>query len=215
MKRHGFTLIELLVVIAIIAILAAILFPVFAKAREKARQTSCLNNIKQITLGVLQYVQDYDERFVDDSAIPGNPVPVGGICSWRFKIQPYIKNWQVFNCPSSGDMKDWSSTGVQGQGAYGYDAGLGGQSLGILTTPANRILVGDARHWLIGSCYPGNVAYPSIGSGYTPCGAAAQANWTEAHTRHNGGSNVGFADGHAKWLSASTIIGQGTAMRTN
>ncbi|MEN6403840.1 MAG: DUF1559 domain-containing protein [Armatimonadia bacterium] len=215
MKRRGFTLIELLVVIAIIAILAAILFPVFAKAREKARQTSCLNNVKQITLGVLQYVQDYDERFVDDNPIPGYPTPVGGICSWRFKIQPYIKNWQVFNCPSSGDIKDWSNPNVQGQGGYGFDTGLGGQALGVLTTPANRILISDARHWAIGSCYPGNVAYPSIGSGYSPCGAAAQANWTDAHTRHNGGSNIGFADGHAKWLSASTIIGQGTAMRTN
>ena len=176
MRRTGFTLIELLVVIAIIAILAAILFPVFAKAREKARQTSCLNNIKQITLGCLQYIQDYDEKFVDDSAIPGNPVPVGGICSWRFKIQPYIKNWQVFNCPSSGQMFDWSSTSVQGQGAYGYANDLGGQSLGVLSTPAGRVLFADTRHWLIPSCYPGNIAYPSMGSGYSPCGAASSAN---------------------------------------
>lgn len=213
--RSGFTLIELLVVIAIIAILAAILFPVFAKAREKARQSSCLNNIKQITLGCLQYAQDYDERFADDSAIPGNPTPVGGICSWRFKIQPYIKNWQVFNCPSSGEIRDWSSTSVQGQNGYGYATDLGAQTLGILNTPSERVLLADARHWAIPSCYPGNIAYPSVGSGYSPCGASSQANWTEAHTRHNSGSNLGFADGHAKWLAAQTIIGQASVLNRN
>ncbi|MEI6501578.1 MAG: DUF1559 domain-containing protein [Armatimonadota bacterium] len=215
MQRRGFTLIELLVVIAIIAILAAILFPVFAKAREKARQTSCLNNIKQITLGCLQYVQDYDEKFVDDSAIPGNPVPAGGICSWRFKIQPYIKNWQVFNCPSSGQILDWSSTSVQGQNAYGYAGDLGGVSLGALATPSERVLFSDARHWNIPSCYPGNIAYPSAGSGYSPCGASAPANWIDGHTRHNGGSNLGFADGHAKWLAGQTIIGQSAVLNRN
>ncbi len=213
--RRGFTLIELLVVIAIIAILAAILFPVFAKAREKARQSSCLSNVKQMVLGCLAYVQDYDEKFVDDSYIPGFPTPVGGICHWRFKIQPYIKNWQVFNCPSSGDMKDWSSTAVQGQGAYAYAGDLGGVSLGALNTPSGRILFSDGRHWNIPSCYPGNVAYPSIGAGYSPCGAAAQANWTDAHTRHNGGSNLGFADGHAKWMNSTAIIGAATALATN
>ena len=215
MKR-GFTLIELLVVIAIIAILAAILFPVFAKAREKARQTSCLNNVKQLTLGALMYNQDYDERFVDGTAIPNyTPTPPdNNRCWWRFKIQPYVKNWQCFNCPS-GESRDWSLITTQGQGSYGYDEGLGGVSLGSLNTPTNRLLVSDARHWSIASCYPGNVAYPTAGGGYSPCGASQQANWTDVHTRHNGGSNVGFADGHAKWLAASTVIGQGTALRTN
>jgi prepilin-type N-terminal cleavage/methylation domain-containing protein/prepilin-type processing-associated H-X9-DG protein len=214
--KRGFTLIELLVVIAIIAILAAILFPVFAKAREKARQTSCLSNVKQLSLGVVMYVQDYDERFVAGTAIPDFiPVPPDtNRCWWRFKIQPYVKNWQLFNCPS-GESNDWSLITTQGQGNYGYDEALGGLSLGTVRTPAERIILSDARHWAIAACYPGNVAYPTRGSGYVPCGASAQANWTDIHTRHNGGSNVGFADGHAKWLAASNIIGQATALCTN
>jgi len=202
----------------IIAILAAILFPVFAKAREKARQTSCLNNVKQLTLGFVQYVQDYDEKFPDDSFIPGMPQGSNGtnVCWWRFKVQPYIKNWQVFACPSGETNRDWSSSvNTQGQGSYGYDSGLGGVSLGSLQTPASRILVADARHWAIPACWPGNVAYPTYGSGYSPCGASAQANWTDAHTRHNGGSNVGLVDGHAKWLPAQKIIGDATSLRTN
>jgi prepilin-type N-terminal cleavage/methylation domain-containing protein/prepilin-type processing-associated H-X9-DG protein len=103
-KTGGFTLIELLVVIAIIAILAAILFPVFAQAREKARQTACLSNMKQISLGLLQYVQDYDEilpgrYFGQPSAwLASNPAQEK--YKWMDAIYPYVKNEQVFSCPS-------------------------------------------------------------------------------------------------------------------
>lgn len=100
--RKGFTLIELLVVIAIIAILAAILFPVFARARENARRSSCQSNLKQIGLGLLQYVQDYDEKYpssqVDQVSVNGvstNAVP------WHFIVQPYVKSTQIFACPSN------------------------------------------------------------------------------------------------------------------
>ena len=136
MQRRGFTLIELLVVIAIIAILAAILFPVFARAREKARQTSCLSNLKQLGLGMLMYVQDYDERF------PSGPYSAGGAAgplwdgdtihngwAWmvyddpthgrpavpshiylRDIINPYVKNNQLWLCPSEGRGAEcWSS----------------------------------------------------------------------------------------------------------
>jgi len=101
-QAHAFTLIELLVVIAIIAILAAILFPVFAKAREKARQAACMSNQKQIGLALLQYVQDNDETF---------PIRYGGACppdcefgagrSWKNMILPYIKSFDVFRCPAN------------------------------------------------------------------------------------------------------------------
>ncbi len=95
--RRGFTLIELLVVIAIIAILAAILFPVFGRARENARRTSCLSNMKQLGLGTLQYAQDYDERY------PGYRVGAGSstYISWPDAIYPYVKSEQIFRCPSA------------------------------------------------------------------------------------------------------------------
>src|SRR5436190_2307149 len=105
----AFTLIELLVVIAIIAILAAILFPVFAQAREKARGISCLSNTKQVDLGVQMYVQDYDETFPMDyyntlfapSDPPFTPVVPETIVGWNEAIHPYVKNVQLFRCPSS------------------------------------------------------------------------------------------------------------------
>src|SRR5512138_2978895 len=98
-RRRGFTLIELLVVIAIIAILAAILFPVFAQAREKARATSCLSNFKQASLSINMYVQDYDETMVpmQYGCCGYNPNLERG---WMNLTQPYIKNWQIRLCPS-------------------------------------------------------------------------------------------------------------------
>ncbi|MBC8142818.1 MAG: DUF1559 domain-containing protein [Armatimonadetes bacterium] len=103
-NRTAFTLIELLVVIAIIAILAAILFPVFAQAREKARQTSCLSNIKQISLGLIQYQQDFDETvpFNRECNNPGGTPCIADrvIVGWMDLVDPYIKSRQVFKCPS-------------------------------------------------------------------------------------------------------------------
>src|SRR3954471_3517680 len=94
-RRRGFTLIELLVVIAIIAILAAILFPVFARARENARRSSCQSNLKQLGLGVAQYTQDYDEKF--PYAMVSNTSYDFG---WSVIIQPYVKSTQLLQCPS-------------------------------------------------------------------------------------------------------------------
>jgi prepilin-type N-terminal cleavage/methylation domain-containing protein/prepilin-type processing-associated H-X9-DG protein len=102
----GFTLIELLVVIAIIAILASILFPVFARARENARRASCQSNLKQIGLGILQYTQDYDERYVRATNGPGGAV---GSQTWANSVQPYIKSTQIFQCPSDSarEINTW------------------------------------------------------------------------------------------------------------
>jgi prepilin-type N-terminal cleavage/methylation domain-containing protein len=96
-RLNAFTLIELLVVIAIIAILAAILFPVFAQAREKARQVSCLSNMKQIGIGLIMYASDYDSIYPPSQLGTGTE-----LVSWPQIMQPYIKNEQVFVCPSSG-----------------------------------------------------------------------------------------------------------------
>src|SRR5690554_2271649 len=100
MSRHrrGFTLIELLVVIAIIAILAAIRFPVFARAREKARQASCSSNVKQLQLAVLMYAQDYDEKLVNEAYALVGDGNADGDASWRGVLVPYVKNVQLFIC---------------------------------------------------------------------------------------------------------------------
>jgi len=132
--RQGFTLIELLVVIAIIAILAAILFPVFARAREKARQSSCLSNLKQLGLAFLQYAQDYDETMVSGSGYQGNSI------NWQYKVAPYIKNIQIYSCPSRGE----SSFSYGGSGPFGYmtlwygyaHPWRGGSRLGTIGQPA-------------------------------------------------------------------------------
>ena len=111
-KKSAFTLIELLVVIAIIAILAAILFPVFARARENARRSSCQSNLKQIALGIKQYTQDYDEKFPyaantdsTTSTIAGGPAGPGPI-GWADGIQPYVKSIQLLQCPSDTLAQD-------------------------------------------------------------------------------------------------------------
>lgn len=127
MKRSGFTLIELLVVIAIIAILAAILFPVFAQAREKARAISCASNEKQIGLAVLQYTQDYDELY--PAAFNWDTSNWGDQNSyWTGRIQPYMKNFSVFGCPDDslfakgGKNGAWESFGI----SYAANAYTGG-----------------------------------------------------------------------------------------
>jgi len=196
MKR-GFTLIELLVVIAIIAILAAILFPVFARAREKARQTSCLSNVKQLGIAFICYTQDYDERL---------PLaPDAGIYSylwWDHSLTPYIKNTQIYVCPS-----DTSRTC-----GYGYNyrhlrstAGTGvGISIAEIDRPAERYLIMDGYSHCVYCpfCWPDPAAEGPYGN-----------NWYIAK-RHNEGSNVNFGDGHAKWLSNQTIVSWTTESRT-
>lgn len=114
MKRNGFTLIELLVVIAIIAILAAILFPVFASAREKARQTTCASNMQQLGLAIIQYEQDYDELL----PYAGGFAWYGGYSDdpWEYKVYPYIKSVAVYSCPD--DSSPGQAYSYNGNGPY-------------------------------------------------------------------------------------------------
>jgi len=128
-QATGFTLIELLVVIAIIAILAAILFPVFAQAREKARTTSCLSNFKQAGLAWNMYLQDYDETMVPmwTGGHQGTPGAYGGnYMLWPFLLNPYIKSWQIFKCPSAADPGGvWGGGPNAWQGNWQWDASIG------------------------------------------------------------------------------------------
>ncbi|HEX2998912.1 MAG TPA: DUF1559 domain-containing protein, partial [Armatimonadota bacterium] len=134
-QKNGFTLIELLVVIAIIAILAAILFPVFARARENARKANCLSNCKQIGTAFTMYTQDYDERLPMGA---GAGTISGANNRWYNAVMPYIKNWGALRCPSKSDYTL----------GYGYNYNLGGwnsgRSLTEIPTPADTTLVCDA-----------------------------------------------------------------------
>lgn len=137
---RAFTLVELLVVIAIIAILAAILFPVFGRARENARRTSCGSNLRQIMLGFKQYTQDYDERF----PIGPNAVDTDFTTGWASTVQPYIKSLAVYQCPSDklDPTRDPSQVGYTD---YWYNAALSWNGLyGSLGTPDYRTSVNES-----------------------------------------------------------------------
>ena len=214
-ERRGFTLIELLVVIAIIAILAAILFPVFARAREQARKSTCMSNLKQLATGVTMYVQDYDEKFPLNS--PGtfparNASFPANANFWASEIQPYIKNWKVFNCPSSPVQSDYSAASTQGQDGYAFHQKLLGSvsmygrsmSLAELRYPADLYMIADCKHWLFDSSFQAHlIAYANLCSAY--CTPTAQ---TESNTRH-GGACMAFADGHVKFQKTMEVIANG------
>jgi prepilin-type N-terminal cleavage/methylation domain-containing protein/prepilin-type processing-associated H-X9-DG protein len=193
--RKGFTLIELLVVIAIIAILAAILFPVFAKAREKARQSACSSNAKQIILAFNMYTQDYDE--------------IMGIRDFlqRPTLAPYIKNDQVWKCPSlalsiipGGCGSPHTNGNTTTKTPYCFDRGALGEAEARVINSAGTIIMGerDVVCSYLFSCQTNG------GAGVTPCHGytdtvGSLGDW------HSGGSNAGFIDGHVKWMIKSAF----------
>jgi len=199
MRRHGFTLIELLVVIAIIAILAAILFPVFAKAREKARQSSCNSNLKQIALGVIQYSQDYDEKF--PPALTGT-LPAAFYMLHEV-LAPYIKNDQIWQCPSKKDAFNVSAIGKM---SIGYSGDVG------TPMPADPYRIFGVPPPPFGtlSCSLGQVDKPaetammcdavgSIAAGFASMSIAEDP-------RHNDGCNYNYVDGHVKWDRPERVL---------
>jgi prepilin-type processing-associated H-X9-DG protein len=184
------------VVIAIIAILAAILFPVFARAREKAKQTSCLSNVKQLMLGVMMYAQDYD-----DMLCPGAWWYYGGTSqmTWYRAIGPYLKNDQILRCPSI--PKSFLGYGWN-QNDFGYsgDPDRGWCTcLSEIEHPATSILLGDNMD-LDNPARPGREVYL-----YRRSGGEWPHDPPRLPARHNGGGNMGLCDGHAKWYPLSEL----------
>jgi prepilin-type N-terminal cleavage/methylation domain-containing protein/prepilin-type processing-associated H-X9-DG protein len=195
-RDRAFTLIELLVVIAIIAILAAILFPVFAKAREKARQTSCLSNMKQIGLATMQYVQDYDETYPGGGGMGTNGAwnP-----AWWDEIYAYVKSVQVYTCPSeSGAPNAGNTEGLNFPVTYGCNSAIegwtGALKMAAINSPASDLLYGEkwGNDW---PCYPSNLA---SGGDFTGKDFPQHL--------HNGGDNWAYCDGHCKWLMAGEDV---------
>lgn len=197
-KRAGFTLIELLVVIAIIAILASILFPVFARARENARRSSCQSNLKQMALAQMQYSQDYDEKLVP-SAVYDNPLGLT-YGTWMYVLQPYIKSVQIFTCPSvSNAVYSGRPNTTQNNTGYAYYNSVQGMALASIDAPASLAMFADA----------GVLPTPPYAAG----DHYYLMNWDEApgdngvppDATHFDGANIAFADGHVKWLKQSVI----------
>ncbi|MEO6908736.1 MAG: DUF1559 domain-containing protein [Abditibacteriaceae bacterium] len=222
-KGGAFTLIELLVVIAIIAILAAILFPVFARARENARRASCQSNLKQIGLGVMMYTQDYDERYPIDFSGNGGydggghwsdcndiynyATPRSGEGGWITGVQPYVKSWQIFACPSA--LVDTSISAPVGNSDTNY---VGSQMIFVgtcnsgFTTPSRTL-----------SSIPEPSSIIAVQEQQTRYAYCSARPWRDSLTTaenpllpwfnsiHFGGGNLLFCDGHVKWRRQDTI----------
>jgi prepilin-type N-terminal cleavage/methylation domain-containing protein/prepilin-type processing-associated H-X9-DG protein len=193
MSRRGFTLIELLVVIAIIAILAAILFPVFAKAREKARQASCLSNLKQVAIACQMYREDYDGVNVR--------IYFTATVRWHQAVAPYIKNTDLFRCPSAPGLVDPYSGLPQSYGMNSFNFGPATQDGFWYAKDDASIPDGSTVIWAADSYDPANA---SNGSYYVGGGATFSQPVVRVAYRHNDGFNAMFYDGHAKWLKSTS-----------
>lgn len=224
-EKKAFTLIELLVVIAIIALLAAILFPVFSQARAKARQTACLSNLKQIGTAFRMYTQDYDGYFaqaMDNYAGSAN----WGERSWQAKLYPYTKSRQVYICPSArGTDPDWSQSNdvvrsygtfpsakihgavywnlasYAGKAAFEGVLGGSGQPVGLYTVPTpgrSQAEIARPAEQILALDHSWFDGGPSLGSFYYP--VPRHIRQQDASGRNRGLCNCTYADGHAKAL---------------
>jgi prepilin-type N-terminal cleavage/methylation domain-containing protein/prepilin-type processing-associated H-X9-DG protein len=218
-SRAAFTLIELLVVIAIIAVLAAILFPVFARVREKARQTACLSNLKQIGTALMQYTQDYDETVVPNDNGPdfsGRPE------TWFEMLLPYIKADGVLVCPSTEEEDRDRAFTLSGHPQYTYALNnvyrdpvnaifekSRVRGLAQIEDTAGTVFCGDSTrdrsvttNFYVGYQVAGDTFYPNTNP---PTFGRADRSQGLFVGRHSGGLNLSFLDGHAKWMKLEKL----------
>jgi len=200
-QPQGFTLIELLVVVAIISLLAAILFPVFARVRENARRASCQSNVEQILLGIMQYTQDYDERYMPMYTSPP-------AVYWPKMVEPYLKSTQVYNCPSATGASYSVITNVYPY--YGLNTQLfeyngtasgppKGIAAGFVENPSETVLMADSEN--IGS-KTGNPRVNPQGFSLVP---GYNQPWDYPQYRHLETTTVGFFDGHVKAMRKADL----------
>ena len=231
--QRGFTLIELLVVIAIIAILAAILFPVFQKVRENARRASCQSNMKQIALSITQYTQDYDEKFPN-----GSITDDGSGIGWAGEVYPYVKSVGVYKCPDDATSPGGNGPrgGVRQPCSYAMNHNItatsGTGTLAQMNAPANTIMLFEVQGSQVELTDP-NEADSIDGFGYTdnagyldhgastrygnkanyamgPIGNPVYTDTTgtlplNTTGRHTDNANYAFVDGHVKYLRGSAV----------
>jgi prepilin-type N-terminal cleavage/methylation domain-containing protein/prepilin-type processing-associated H-X9-DG protein len=221
--RRAFTLIELLVVIAIIAILAAILFPVFARARENARRSSCQSNLKQIGLGLLQYTQDYDEMMprVWYGVDSGPSSTTGTRYKWMDGIMPYTKSTQIFNCPSNSTGQEYEFRVNRKYGSYGYNSaywdtsdqvqapGPTNVSQAIVQSPATTVWAADTAPRVgeaadVANTFEFTWQTISLQSTIEQNGSFRSLN--RIQERHLDTTNVLYVDGHVKATKLDALV---------